>query len=290
MTPRLSLYIPPAASENTMTYLKSTVTVIALSLACLFCSLSFVIAADGLQVELVSLDPEIESTLGNDDMLYVQIRYESDIPLRFQAIAMREGLSLDVGAVRNPAVLHAQGRGEALAWVGYTNPTHIDSVRVTVLNEEWQELDRLTKNVNVTWLGVAHAEPRKTAEWVNPLMKTESRIQDFVYDASPQKYGLLYDIVFFLTIASIPAYILLQLHMLWRYQYRWRELAFIPIFPYLIVLFYFIAGLDIETSLQVTFLFRYTPLALLYLVALWIAKRYWQHKLPPPKLYKPPKV
>ncbi|MGK2904847.1 MAG: hypothetical protein ACSLFH_00650 [Desulfuromonadales bacterium] len=273
-----------------MTYLKSTVTVIALSLACLFCSLSFVIAADGLQVELVSLDPEIESTLGNDDMLYVQIRYESDIPLRFQAIAMREGLSLDVGAVRNPAVLHAQGRGEALAWVGYTNPTHIDSVRVTVLNEEWQELDRLTKNVNVTWLGVAHAEPRKTAEWVNPLMKTESRIQDFVYDASPQKYGLLYDIVFFLTIASIPAYILLQLHMLWRYQYRWRELAFIPIFPYLIVLFYFIAGLDIETSLQVTFLFRYTPLALLYLVALWIAKRYWQHKLPPPKLYKPPKV
>jgi hypothetical protein len=56
------------------------------------------------------------------------------------------------------------------------------------------------------------------------------------------------------------------------------------------VFFYFIVGFDIETSLQVTFLFRYTPLALLYLVALWIAKRFWQNKLPPPKLYKPPKT
>jgi hypothetical protein len=121
-------------------------------------------------------------------------------------------------------------------------------------------------------------------------MKGEKRKQDFVYDASPQKYGFLYDIGFFLTIASIPAYILLQLHMLWRYKYRWRELAVIPIFPFLIVFFYYIAGLDIETSLQVTFLFRYTPLALLYLVALWIAKRFWQKKLPPPKLYKPPKA
>ena len=273
-----------------MTYLKSTFTVVALSLACLFCSLSFAIAADDLQVELVSLDPQAESTLGNDDMLYVRIRYESGIPLRFQAIAMREEIALDVGAIKNPAVLHAQGSGEALAWVGYTDPTHIDSVRVTALNEEWQELDKFTKKINLKWLGVANAEPRKTAEWVDSLMKAERRKQDFVYDASPQKYGLLYDVGFFLTIASIPAYILLQLHMLWRYKYRWRELAIIPIFPFLIVFFYFIVGFDIETSLQVTFLFRYTPLALLYLVALWIAKRFWQNKLPPPKLYKPPKT
>ena len=121
-------------------------------------------------------------------------------------------------------------------------------------------------------------------------MKSERRKQDFVYDATPQKYGFIYDILFFLTIASIPAYVLLQLHMLWRYKYRWRELAIIPLFPYLILAFYYIVGLDIETSLQVTFLFRYTLFALLYLVALWTAKRFWQNKLPPPKLYKPPKT
>ncbi|MDH3454498.1 MAG: hypothetical protein OEL80_05065 [Desulfuromonadales bacterium] len=273
-----------------MTYLKKLLLVMILSLVCGFGSLSFAQSAENILVKIVALDPEIESVLGNDDMLYVQVRYESDIPLRFQAIAVREGSVQDVGAIKNPAALHAQGSGEALAWVGYTNPTHIDSVRVTVLNEEWQEIYQLNKEINVKWQGFASAEPRTPAEWVNALQRSEQRKQDFVYDASPQKYGFFYDVLFFLTIAAIPAYILLQLHMLWHYKYRWRELAFIPLFPYMILAFYYLAGLGIETSLQVTFLFRYTPLALLYLVALWLAKRFWQNKLPPPKLYKPPKA
>ena len=282
--------IIPLASENTMSYLKSLIGVLTLSIACCFGSLSFAKSADNVLVTLVSLDPGIESTLGNDDMLYVLIRYESDIPLRFQAIAMREGDAQEVGAVRNPGTLHAPGRGEALAWIGYTNPTHIDSVRVTIFNEEWQELYQLTKEVNVKWQGGANAEPRKTADWVNSLMKSERHQQDFVYDASPQKYGLFNDLLFYLSVAAIPLYLLLQLHMLWHYQYRWRELAFIPLFPYLILAFYFIVGLDIEASLQITFLFRYTSLALLYLVALWLAKRFWQNKPQPPKLSKPPKA
>lgn len=273
-----------------MTYLKSAFSVILLFLVCSLASLSFAQSTDNVVVKIDALDPEVESTLGNDDMLYVKIRYESDIPLRFQAIAMRDGIAHEVGAVKNPGTLHAQGSGEALAWIGYTNPTHIDSIRVTVLNEKWQEIDHLTKEISMTWHGVADTEPRSPAEWVNSLMKSERRKQDFVYDATPQKYGFLYDILFFLTIASIPAYVLLQLHMLWHYKYRWRELAIIPLFPYLILAFYYIVGLDIETSLQVTFLFRYTPFALLYLIALWVAKRFWQNKLPPPKLYKPPKA
>ena len=241
-------------------------------------------------VEIASLDPASESILGNDDMLYVLVRYESSVPLRFQALAMREGTPLEVGAIRNPAALHAQGRGEALTWVGYTNPTHIDAVRVTVFNEEWQELYQLTERINVKWQGFAADHPREPAEWVNSLIKSERRKMDFVYDASPQKYGTFFDVLFFLMMAAIPAYVLLQLHMLWHYKYRWRELAIIPLFPYLILFFYYIAGLNIDTSLQVTFLFRYTSFALLYLVALWIAKRFWQKKLPPPKLYKSPKA
>jgi hypothetical protein len=192
--------------------------------------------------------------------------------------------------IKNPGVLHAPGTGEALVWVGYTNPTHIDAVRIMVLDEEWKELYRLSQSADITWQGDASVDPREPAEWVTALTKTERRKMDFVYDPVPQKFGTTYDILFFLTIASIPAYILLQLHMLWRYRYRWRELAAIPLFPYLIVAFYVIAGLDIETALLVTFLFRYTPVALLFLVCIWIAKRFWQNKLPPPKLYKSPKA
>jgi hypothetical protein len=259
-------------------------------ISCLSGPLSFAATPENVVVTVEALDPSVESIIGSDELLYGLINYKSDIPLRFQAIAMHQGQVLEVGAIKNPGVLHEPGTGKALVWVGYTNPTHIDAIRVSVLDEEWHELYQLNKEADVTWQGDTSVEPRDTAEWVNTLTKTERRKMDFVYDPAPQKFGTLYDILFFLTMASFPAYVLLQLHMLWRYNYRWRELAIMPLFPYLIVLFYVIAGLGIETSLLVTFLFRYTPLALLYLVCLWIAKRFWQKKLPPPKLYKPPKT
>lgn len=273
-----------------MAYLKTTLTVFAFLFSCLSGLPSLARAADNVLVKIADLDPAVESILGNDDRLYALVRYESDIPVRFQAIAERKGAVLEVGAIKNPPALHAPGSGEALVWVGYTNPTHIDAIRVTVMNEEWLELDSVTESANVTWQGVSADKPRTPAEWVNTLVKSERRKMDFVYDPAPKKYGMLQDILFLLTIVSFPAYLLLQLHMLWRYNYRWRELAVIPLFPYMILAFYYLAGLDIERSLQVTFLFRYTPLALLYLVALWLAKRFWQNKLPPPKLYKPPKT
>lgn len=273
-----------------MTRLKTPLSVISFLLICLFASWSFALPAENVQVSLVALDPHVSSTLGSNELLYVRVDYTSDIPLRFQAIAMRDGMPLEVGATRNPAYLHAPGSSEALTWVGYTNPTHIDAVAVIVSDEEWRELHRVTKEADVTWREGPSENPREPAEWVESLIKSEKRKMDFVYDPEPQKHGALYDILFFLTIVSIPAYVLLQLHMLWHYRYRWRELAFIPLFPYLIVAFYAIVGLEIETALQVTFLFRYTPLALFYLVCLWLARRLWQKKLPPPKLYKPPQV
>jgi hypothetical protein len=269
--------------------IKTILTVLTLSLCGLFVFTSPVYSAQKLLVELDALDPQVSSSLGNEEMLYVRVRYESSIPLRFQALAEHEGSVLEVGAIKNPAPLHAPGEGEALVWVGYTNPTHIDAVRVTVFTEEWRELYQLTAEADVIWQGVASESPREPAEWVTTMLRAEQRKMDYVYDPSPSKYGSLYDFTFFVSLASIPIYILLQLHMLWRYRYRWRELAVIPIFPYAILFFYVVAGLNIETSLQVTFLFRYTPLALLYLIALWLAKRFWQKKLPPPKLYKPPK-
>ena len=264
-------------------------TSIIIFFVCLCSSFSLAQSADSVLVTLGAIDPAVSSVLGNQDSLYVRVRYESEIPLRFQAIGMHAGLPLQVGAIRNPAALHAPGKGEALVWVSYTNPTHIDAVGVTVMDEKWEKLYALTEAADVRWQGLSTEQSRTPADWVKTLLRAEERKIDYVYDPSPKKYGLLYDIVFILSMISIPAYILLQLHMLWHYQYRWRELAMIPVFPYLILGFYLLVGLDIDKSIWVAFLFRYTSLAFLYLVVLWLAKRFWQDKLGPPKLYKPPK-
>ena len=262
--------------------------IVCMLIACCFASLAQ--AFDPHGVEIVAIDPDTKTTLGREEQLYVNVRYEADIPLRFQAIGMFNGAPLEVGAIKNPPALHAPGTGEALAWVMYTNPTHIDAVQITVFNQQWQKMSQLLHDVDIAWQDAPARETRNRADWVAPLIRSERRQMDYVYDPTPRKYGILYDIFFFLNVASIPAYILLQLHMLWRYRYRWRELAVIPIFPYFIVGFYIAAGLNIETALLVTFLFRYTPCALMWLIVLWLAKRFWQHKLPPPKLYKPPKT
>ena len=273
-----------------MTRLKFAFLAFCLFLCCICLSTAYARATDDLSVDIVAIDPAESVTLGNDEKLYVKIAYQSDVPLRFQAIATRNGFPLEVGAIKNQAALHPPGTGEALAWVMYLNPTHVDAVKVIVLDYQWQELLQLSHEAEVTWQDVAAVEPRQPAEWVPALIKADLRKTDYVYDPSPKKYGILYDIFFFLNLASIPLYVFLQLHMLWRYRYRWRELAVIPLFPYVIVAFYVVAGLDIETSTLVTFLFRYTPCALLWLVLLWLAKRYWHPKLGPPKLYKPPKA
>lgn len=261
-----------------------------LVVVCCVAAPTFAQPVEKTRIDIVAVDPGLRTTLGKNEKLYVKVHYETAIPLRFQAIAMREGVPLEVGAIKNPPALHAPGTGEALAWVMYTNPTHIDAVRIMVLDEQWQAVQQLSQAADVTWQGITATEPRVTADWVAPMIRTERRQIDYVYDPSPRKYGVFYDLFFFLNVITIPAYILLQLHMLWRYRYRWRELAVIPLFPYVIVGFYLIAGLNIETALLVTFLFRYTPCALAWLALLWLAKRFWQHKLPPPKLYKPPKA
>ena len=246
--------------------------------------------SSNFSVKIVAIDPAVRSELAVEDKLYVKVEYVSKLPLRFQAVAMRNGSALEVGAIKNHALLHPPGTGEALAWVMYLNTTHIDSVRLNVFNEQWQPLFQLTRVVDVTWQESAPVAERQVADWVKPLDRSERRLTDFFYDPAPKQFAALYDAFFYINLAAIPFYILMQIYMLSRYRYRWRELAMIPVFPYLIAGFYVLVGIDIEQSLLITFLFRYTFVAFLWLCLLWLAKRYWQNKLPPPKLYKPPKV
>lgn len=268
--------------------LKTFTVIVIFSLLSGLSQVTFAETTGNFSVQIAETDPAVHSTIELEDKLYLKVVYESEIPLRFQAQGLLHGSALEVGAIKNHALLHPSGEGEALAWVMYLNTTHIDSVGVNVFNEKWEKLFQLTHDIDVTWQENTSVSERLLADWIKPLDRGEKRLTDFFYDPLPQRFGALYDIFFYINLAAIPVYILLQLHMLYRYRYRWRELALIPLFPYLIVGFYLLAGLDIDNALLITFVFRYTFVALLWLLILWLARRYWKDKLPPPKLYKPP--
>ena len=104
-----------------MSKITTSIASVIILFLCLFSAPSIAQPADNTLVTLDSLDPAVMSVLGSEDSLYVQVRYESEIPLRFQAIGMHSGLPLEVGAIKNPAALHAPGTGEALVWLSYTN-------------------------------------------------------------------------------------------------------------------------------------------------------------------------
>ena len=268
---------------------KSIFLLITLGLMSLLLCISSATRGGDFGVRIAAVDPPVKSDLAIEDKVYLKVEYESELPLRFQASGVRDGSEQDVGAIKNMALLHPPGKGEALAWVMYLNITHIDSVRLTVYDEKWKELFRLSREIDVTWKKDINQPERRLAEWIKPLDRAEKRLTDFFYDPAPRRFGALYDAFFYINLGIIPVYIIMQSYMLYRYRYRWRELAMIPTFPYMIVGFYLLVGVDIERALLVSFLFRYTFAAFLWLMTLWLAKRFWQDKLPPPKLYTSPK-
>ncbi len=240
-----------------------------------FCNSQAVAAQDLEQkpvVEVVAIDPAPDTTIGINDRVHLHIRYNSPVPLRFQTKPMRQGTPLEVGLSSNPSYLHPKGDADALAWVSFSNPTHIDEVQIVLLDMEWQEISRLSVPTDITWRGLLAETPRRPAEWVNPLLKRERQRLDYVYDPIPDKNQAQADIIFLLTVGMAPAYILLQIYMLRNFRGRWRELAAIPLISLVPMILFTLIGFGINFKQWIAFTFRCMPFALAYLMVLWLIK------------------
>ncbi|PLY01079.1 MAG: hypothetical protein C0623_05910 [Desulfuromonas sp.] len=231
------------------------------------------LASPQLSARIVEFDPKPGASLAFYDKLFLRISYESDIPLRFQAIPMRDGQPLEYGAMGNKPFLQESGKDEALAWVSFSNATHIDEVGVNVLDTEWSKIDHLSVKIDVIWNLPKREERRPVPDWVSRLEKKEEYQLQFVFDPVPDRKETIYDAFFYLSVFSIPFYAFLQIQFLRRWRKRWRELAFIPILSIIPMLIMSVFGLGMEFRLWVIFMFRGMPLALFYLLVLWFAKK-----------------
>lgn len=260
-----------------MMFLKKTFFVTALSIFLL--SVFNVNAQEKVSARITAFDPQPGVTLSFYDKFYLQISYDSDIPLRFQTSSFRHGVKLDYGAMENSASLNSAGKGTALVWVSFSNPTRIDEISVDVLDTEWQKIDQLGINIDSVWGAPRKDEPRKPAAWVEKLIRKERIKQEFVFDPSPTKKETVFDLFFYLSAITIPFYLFLQIQFLRRWRVRWRELSFIPILSITPMIFLSIFGLGMEFRLWIIFIFRGIPLALIYLVVLWVVKQISERKV-----------
>lgn len=255
------------------------VSAFSLAVACALLSpISSAVAS--IQLNVLEQDPENGAVIGLGDHLTLRVSYTSGQPLRFRVDAFREGSILEVGAITNPGTLQPSGEGETLVWIGFSNATHIDGVRITAIDAEWRELEALSVATDVTWRADAASPPRTPAAWVTKLQKSERRESDFTYDPLPKPAESLIDIFFLVSLVSLPVYLLLQVQMLRLYRTRWRELAAVPLVSLLPLILFSLIGFGMNLGLWASFLFRCVPFALLYLLVLWVVKRFWSGKLP----------
>lgn len=230
-------------------------------------------SANALSLQITDFDPSRTTQLGSSERFYIRLAYQSEVPVRFQPEAYLKGTRLEVGAVAKSPVLQVPGEGEAVTWIVFSNVTHMDEIRVTALDTQWQPLATVSRQVEMRWHGQWVDPPREAAKWVDPILRKEHFKQEYVYDPSPIKGGDVYDLLFFISVASLPAYLVIQTQMLRRYRKRWRELAAIPLVSLVPLALASLVGLEMQLRHWIILVFRGVPFALAYLLLLWAIKR-----------------
>ncbi len=167
-----------------------------------------------------------------------------------------------------------------MAWISFSTTTHVDEVRIIVLDAEWNKVSQFGVTLNAVWTSEPVDEPREPAEWVKKLIRTNRLRQEFAFDPNPQRKQVVYDSFFYVSVMTIPFYLLLQIQFLRLWRGRWRDLAAIPIISITPMVFLATLGLGIDLRLWIIFIFRGMPLALVYLCALWFVRRLSLRKQP----------
>lgn len=220
---------------------------------------------------ILALDPALDTTIATGDKLYLRLSYESPVPVRFLAAAVRQE-ELQEKAFSSSTPPYAAGRGEAVVWLGFPRAVRIDEIVITAYDMDWQEIGYMSSPIAVSWSDHAAGDARQLAPWVEPLLRTHRRVFDTTIDPQPSKPAPLFDIFFLISVASVPLYLLLQSRMVLRYRGEWRRAAAAPLLTVLPLCLYSVFGLGLETANWVIFLFYFFPVSLIFLSLLWLIR------------------
>jgi hypothetical protein len=221
------------------------------------------------EVRVTAADPASGGPLAVRDALLLRLSYRSAVPLRFQAEGYLGTTKIEEGAAYNPAPIYPAGEHEALVWISYSGAARIDEVRIGIFSAKWQPVRSLSYPVAAEW---RTGLPRRDwAAWATRLSAaqqamTSAAMTDAADDDGIWRYSLA------LAAASIPAYLCLQLLMVFRYSGGWRLLAGLPLVVMIPLALYTLAALAMGSNLWPLMMLFLAPPAFLYLVGLLIVR------------------
>ncbi len=155
-------------------------------------------------VRVADTDPPAGRNLSRNWPLYIHLRYESEAPLRVQVKGFFQGIEVTDGVSWNPSPAYPVGTGEAIAWIAFTKPTHLDELRVEVSDAGWNDLLEVKVPMNVAWTALASQRPAR-AEWVPRLSDAQQKVtRDDMAKIGNNPLGYLLGT---LTMLSVPGYL-----------------------------------------------------------------------------------
>ncbi len=202
----------------------------------------------------------------------LEIRYSSDVPVRFQARAYRDGVSVDEGQKMNASVAHAPGEGSALTWIGFYRDAEIDEIRVTGYDADWHQLGVKRLRVNLRW-DAARAGSDNVPDWVVRLREAENRVAQAQRD-DPDDEALAWVgfLIGFALLAALPGYVFLQYRFLLDWRGWWRAAAGLPLVPMVPIIAYTLMALSAASNLWPILLIFTVPVAFAYLLAAFLVR------------------
>jgi hypothetical protein len=217
----------------------------------------------GTEFQIMQSDPGFASSLARGEGLFVRLTYRSNRPVRFRMQGYARGAEVKDGAMYNGAPPYPAGDGEALVWLAYRQPMHIDEIRVTALDIGWEPLTSSSVAVDLAWSPTAGN--RVPAAWASRLSNQQ---QEAVRQQIEQRDSSGGAPLFFLLVGGVLGYFVLQpLTVLWL-EGRWRLAAAAPLIATVPLMLHAAYAFAAGANLWPLLLIFCLPVATLYLLGL----------------------
>lgn len=217
----------------------------------------------------------LSGTVPGNQSLYVEVVYDSDVPLLIQAQGFRGGERADAGQLMNAMVEQPAGKGRALTWIAFRGAAAIDEIRITAHDTRWQPVASLTIPAPLRWPATPASVRSPRPVWVDVLAAADQRRMDewqaTAADGGADPGGLA---IGALVMLAVPAWLVLQIVTPAVTRGGWRVAALLPLVPMGLLIAHALYALSAASNLWPLMVILAAPFACLYLIALLIARAF----------------